>query len=476
MMRFAFLCVAIAASAAMAFADALQVLPAVRSEKMTDARLPAEGYRIRIDAKGKATVEAADAAGEFYARQTLRQLSEGMRNVEIEDWPAFGWRGLLLDESRHFFGKDVVKRLLDRMAEFKLNVLHWHLMDSTGNRFPLLSRSKMNVTGATRPAPDYSRWMHDEEFGSYGPFGYTADEIAEIRAYAKVRHVRIVPEVEIPGHSREVIAAYPELFCGSRDDFAQACAFCNDKKSGRFDCTAVCLGNPETIRFFEDVLDDVCELFPESDVIHIGGDECPRTNWERCTKCRTKVRELGLADAGGLQNWCTRHFVDYLGKKGRRALGWDEILEGGLAEGAYVMSWRGAEGGKAAAKAGHCAVMCPHEFCYLDYPQGLGASDGHHYPNWPGTPQLTLQKAYSFDPCAGISEAERKYVLGGQANNWTEFTVTERDLEWKLWPRALATAEVLWTGPGRRTFTDFSGRVRSVAERLRSEGVNVAPF
>ena len=348
-------------------------------------------------------------------------------------------------------------------------------MDDMGSRFPLKRHPKMNTVGATRFAPDFCRWILDAEFGVYGPFGYTAEDIAEIVAYTQARHIRIVPEVEIPGHSREVLAAYPELFCGTKEDFIQACAFSNDGKSGKMNPTAVCLGNPQTIRFFEDVLDEVCGLFPDAEVIHIGGDECPTVNWERCAKCKAKMNELGISEPRELQSWCTRHFVDYLAKKGRRAIGWDEIMEGGLAEGAYVMSWRGASGGQEAAKSGHFAVMTPHTHCYLDYQQGLGKRDACRYPGW-GTPVLSLKKAYSFDPVEGIPEPQRKYILGGQANNWTETTVTPQELEWKLWPRALAIAEVLWTGAGERTYEDFKSRLVPYVERMKASGVTVAPF
>lgn len=453
----------------------LPVLPAVRSERISDAKLPAEGYRIRIDAGGKATIEAADAAGRFYAEKTLAQLPRPLVPGEIEDWPAFSWRGVHLDESRHFFGKNAVKRILDRMADYKLNVFHWHLMDNTGNRFPLKRYPKMKTVGATRLAPDVSRWMIDDEFGVYGPFGYTVEDLAEINAYAKARHIKIIPEVEIPGHAREVLMAYPELFCGSKYDFGQAIAFLSEGEAAKWSPSVVCLGNPRTIEFFEGVLEEVCELFPESEVIHIGGDECPRTNWVQCARCQAKLKEIGSDDPAQLQNWCTRHFADYLARKGRKAIGWDEIIEGGIVDGALVMSWRGPEGGRAAAAAGHAAVMCPHTLCYFDYPQGLGEIDKCRYPRWNNVPVLTLEKVYGFDPCEGIPGDQRKFVLGGQANNWTECTVTEKELQWKLWPRAIAMAEVLWTGPGARPYFDFARRLRPAVERLRGEGVNAAP-
>ena len=453
--------------------SALQVVPAVRSEKISSDPLPREGYRIRIDSAGRVNVEAADAAGRFYAEQTLRQLPRPLSPCEIEDAPAFSWRGVHLDESRHFFGKETVKRILEQMASLKLNVFHWHLMDNQGNRIPLKRRPRMNTVGAQRPAPDYSRHVEDLAFGVYGPFVYTAEEIAEVCAYAKARHIRIVPEVEIPGHSREVIAAYPELFCGTPEEFCQACAHMHESPAFKIGATVVCLGNPQTIRFFEDVLDDVCELFPEADVIHIGGDECPRGNWDRCPKCQTKKSELGLKDAAALQGWYVRHFVDYLAKKGRRAIGWDEILADGLAEGALVMSWHGAGGGRAAAKAGHGAVMCPHASCYFDYPQGLETTrDPCRYPGW--APQLPLEKVYAFDPCVGIPDGDRKYILGGQANNWTEMTKNEEELQRKMWPRTAAMAEVLWTGPKKRTFEDFKSRLLPFVERQRQAGIAVS--
>lgn len=445
-----------------------------------DVTVAAEGYRLKIAADG-VEIRHADSAGLFYARQTLVQLdADGVGSwpcVTIEDAPRFSWRGLHLDESRHFFGKTVVKRLLDRMSSLKLNILHWHLTDDQGWRIPIRAYPRLNTVGAMRPRPDYSRWVQDAEVGSvYGPFGYTAAEIAEIVAYARERHVRIVPEIEIPGHSREVMMAYPELFCGNAADWLDATGFTNDHK--RPDCmhdTVVCLGNDRTIRFFETVLDEVCDLFPDSDVIHIGGDEAPRKNWERCPKCQARMKALSLETPDQLQSWCARHFIDYLARKGRHAIGWSEIMEGGIPKGAFVMSWLTKDCGLRAATNGVPVVMVPNNKCYFDYPQGLDDLKDVLYPRWCIDRTLSVEKVYAYDPCADIPAPFRKYVMGGEACNWTECTWDARALEWKIFPRAFATAEMLWTNAERRDFEAFRSRAERLRERFVREGVNAAP-
>ena len=454
----------------------LPVVPAVRSDRITAAELPPEGYRIRVGADGKPVIEAADAAGRFYAEQTLAQLPKPLKPCEIEDWPTLRHRGIHLDESRHFFGKETVKRILDRMAQFKLNVLHWHLMDGQGNRFPLKKYPRMNTVGATRWRPHQR--MRDTEFGVYGPFGYSPEDIAEVRAYAKARHIRIIPEVEMPGHSEEVILAYPEFACGSPDDIVLAHAPDGQKKGvSCISASAVCLGNDDVLRFFEDVVDEVCELFPDSEVIHIGGDECSRDGWKRCPKCQARMKANGIKDEDGLQDWFSHRIVAYLRAKGRRAAGWEEMAKGDIGTDTLVYSWLGQDAAQEAAKAGREVVMCPHNYCYLDNHQGL-FDDGLAYPwwcDWRKVQPLTLKWVHSFDPFRGLSETERKCVIGGQANNWTEFTENEKELQWKMWPRAIALAEVFWSGPHARSFSDFCARVRPVREKMVAEGVNAAP-
>ena len=436
-----------------------------------DTSLGAEAYALSVTPE-RITITCAAEAGEFYARQTLAQLRNDDGSypcVEIADAPAFPWRGVLLDESRHFFGKDVVKRILDRMAAFKLNVFHWHLVDSHGWRLPLDRHPELTARGAVRPKPDWDHHVRDDGFGrEYGPFAYTRDEIREIVAYAAARHIRIVPEVEIPGHSRAVILCHPSFSCLSLDRFMDMI-----RSWDKLDqAGALCLGNDEVIRFLEDVLDEVCELFP-GDTVHIGGDECPRGNWKACPRCQARKKANGLKTEDELQSWATRHFVAYLAAKGKKAIGWDEILQGGLAPGAQVMSWRGTEGGLAAAGAGHEVVMCPHRRCYLDYPTGE-ADDVCPYPRFAETSFLPLESVYAFDPFDGIPDHQRKFILGTQSLNWTESTWCEKDLEFKMWPRTCANAEIAWTGPRVRSFPDFKLRLRRVAARLKASGVNVA--
>jgi hexosaminidase len=437
-----------------------------RAEKISavrDLSMAREEYRLSVRESG-AVIVSADAAGEFYARKTLRQLrrKDGMYPCcEIEDRPRFSWRGVLLDESRHFFGKETVKRILERMSDFKLNVFHWHLTDSQGWRIQIDRYPELTRKGAVRPMPDWEKWIRDPGIGRYGPFFYTKDDIREIVAYAAERHILIVPEIEIPGHSREVVMCYPSFSCVDESVFMDMI-----RTPGQYDLAgAVCPGNDEVVKFFERVLDEVCALFPGG-TVHIGGDECPSGNWEKCPKCRERMKANGIADASALQSWMTDHFVKYLSAKGRRVVGWDEILQGGLASGAIVMSWRGREGGIEAAKAGHEVVMCPHLYCYLDYPTG-NEGDRCPYPLFCYEEKrlLPIEKVYSFDPCEGLPEECRRFVIGSQTLNWTESTWCEKDLEYKMWPRTCASAEVLWSGSGKRTFSDFSRRLRRVTDR-----------
>ena len=433
-----------------------------------DAALAPESYRISVGPEAVRVVSSSPA-GRFYAKVTLEQLrgdDGSLPCVEISDAPAFRWRGVLLDESRHFFGKATVKRVLDRMASCKLNVFHWHLVDSHGWRIALDRHPELAKRGSTRPMPDWDRWIRDPQIGTYGPYYYTKDDLREIVDYAAARHIRIVPEIEIPGHSRAVLQCHPDFFCRDFDAFMEMMH--GEKKEHLDQVGVVCLGNDDVLRFFEEVLDEVCEIFP-GDVIHIGGDECPRENWKSCPKCQERIRRLALKDEDGLQSWATRHFVDYLAKKGRKALGWDEILSGGLAEGALVMSWRGAEGGIAAADAGHDVIMCPHRFCYLDY-RTTERDDKCPYPGF--AEDLPIEKVYSLDLFAGIPEAKRKFVIGTETLNWTESTWREEDLFYKMWPRTYANAELAWTGCGKRTYADFSGRLADFLKRKRPSSVS----
>ena len=458
---------------------------AIRQE--TDAGVPAEGYRLSVTTAG-VTVVSSDAAGSFYARQTLRQLAIGKGKrcevpcVEIEDAPAYRWRGVLLDEGRHFFGKETIRNLLDLMAYHKLNVFHWHLTEDAGWRLDVPKYPELARRGALRPASPlhgaklrYENKRHVIEYNTqpYGPFFYSAADVREIVAYAAERHITVVPEIEMPGHAGAALTAYPAFACrpeGVRERVWSNWGLVHD---------VFCLGNDDTIRFLEDVLDYVCELFP-SKVIHIGGDECPRTRWRECPKCRARAQAEGLADVDALQAWLTRRIARRLESKGRRIMGWDEILNGDVPASAIGMSWResaknGAGDklttGAEAARRGHDMVMTPHTICYYDYCQGL-PEDPYQYIGG----NIPLKKAYSFDPAAGVAAADLAHVLGGQCNNWSEFTWNEYDLAWKMWPRTCAMAEALWTAPTPRDYAAFAARLAVHRRRLIAMGVNCAPI
>lgn len=445
----------------------------VRRDHVTccrDSQIPAEGYRLDVTTSGL-TVVAADAAGEFYALQTLRQLAVPrwgrlwLPCGSISDSPRFGWRGFMVDDSRHFFGKAAMKRTLDMMAYHKLNVLHWHLTDNEGWRIPVLNYPQFVEKGSSRPySTDSSEIADRYEDGVYGPYAYSELDIREIVDFARKRHIRIVPEVDMPGHCQAALKAFPELLC-----------FQNGKDGPRGVVDNVfCLGNARSLEVMKTVLDSVCELFPESKMVHIGGDEVNKVNWNACSKCRAKMREIGAKDAEGLQTWLTHELSAYLAAKGRRAVGWDEIiLNGRVPDGAVVMSWRGVEGGIAAARANRECVMCPHRECYFNYDQGV-AEDPVEYPWW-GYP-ITLERAYSYDPLMGLSVSDGTHVLGGQCCLWSNMICDEMQLQWQAWPRACATAEVFWSPPERRDYADFVRRMETHRRRLISCHVNCAPL
>ena len=455
----------------------------------TDSAIPAEGYKLKITADG-ITVASSDAAGAFYAKVTLGQLAikEGGNTkypcVEIYDVPRYSWRGIHFDDCRHFFGKEQVLKTLELMAQHKFNRFHWHLTDDQGWRLDVPGYPELVKYGAVRSSspkhgthPEFGAGPEARAKASdgkpYGPFYYTEEDIKEIVAYAAERHIQVVPEIELPGHFQAVLAAYPEFACfpdpSNRDPL---CIWGISKN-------VMCIGNDQAIRFMEDVLDYVCRLFP-GDVVHIGGDECPQEKWKTCPKCQARIRAETLGDEHGLQPWITKRFVKFLEARGKRALGWDEYLLGDVPISAMGMNWRtvGGDGaghqlvnGIAAAIKGHDIVMTPMSFCYLDYAQGLD-EDPFQYIGG----KLTLAQCYAFDPCAGVPEEAQKHIIGGQGNNWSEYTWNGYDLEWKMWPRACALAEVLWTGGKKPSFDDFLRRMRTHRSRLIKSHVNCAPL
>lgn len=421
-----------------------------------EERQPPEGYLLRVNNAGVRLV-ASDAAGFFYGVQTLRQLLEpstfsaerqdkgkwGWRlpAVEIRDAPRFGWRGVMIDESRHFLGKAAVLKILDGMASLKLNRFHWHLTDSPGWRLEIKRFPELTTVGAVGDNSDPKR---PARF-------YTQADICEILDYARARHIMVIPEIELPAHSTAAMRAFPNLSCTGKPEFMY------------------CAGNDEVLRFLESVLDEVLVLF-DAPFIHIGGDECPRDIWKNCPKCQARKAKHGLKDEHELQSWMVRHFDQYLAKRGRRLIGWDEILEGGLAPGATVMSWRGVKGGQAAAAMGHDVVMSPTTYLYLDYPQ-TAAPDGFAYFR---VRVNSCERILAFDPVEGIPAEKQKHVLGMQGNLWGESCYNGADAEWKLFPRAAAIAERAWSPAANVSWTSFERRAPEICARLKALGLNVA--
>ncbi|WP_328725396.1 beta-N-acetylhexosaminidase [Streptomyces sp. NBC_00259] len=445
-----------------------------------------EGYRLGVDGNG-VTVHGGGAAGVFRGVQTLRQLlgpdafrrapvAAGRRWVVpgtfVEDAPRFRWRGLMLDVARHFLPKDDVLRYLDLLAAHKLNVFHFHLTDDQGWRVEIKRSPRLTEVGAWRSR---TRWGHrasdrwdENPHGGY----YTQDDIREIVAYAAERHISVVPEIDIPGHSQAAIAAYPEL--GNTDVVDTTALSVWDDWGINPNVLAP---TDAVLRFYEGVFEEILDLFPAtvSPFVHIGGDECLKDQWKVSPTAQARIEELGLADEDELQSWFIRHFDSWLSARGRRLIGWDEILEGGLADGAAVSSWRGYAGGIAAARAGHDVVMCPEQQVYLDHRQAPGEDEP-----MPIGYVRTLEDVYRFEPVppelAGTPEAA--HVLGTQANVWTEVMQDRSRVDYQTFPRLAAFAEVAWSAlpaPADRDVADFERRMSAHYRRLDALGVGYRP-
>ena len=409
--------------------------------------LPSEGYQLTVDADEGVWIGASNALGALHGLTTLRQLlpveleletvgqDVWLPALELEDSPRFEHRGLLLDCCRHFMEPDFVKKTIDLLALHKMNVLHWHLTEDQGWRIPIAAYPELETVGA---------WREEKDGQLHGGF-YTKETIREIVAYATERGVTVIPEIELPGHSRAAIAAYPWLSCtGDTLPVPHDWGVFKD---------IYCAGQDTTFRFLETVLDEVMELFP-SEYIHIGGDEAPKVRWDACPKCQRRMELEGLHDSHELQSWFISQIGTYLAANGRKLIGWDEILEGGLPEGATVQSWRGMEGGLEAVAAGKNAIMSPTSHCYFDYP--LSATD--------------MEEVYQFEPIPeGMVGSGR--ILGGECNMWTEHAPQEL-VESKVFPRILAMAEVLWSPKASRDFTAFQQRKMKHDLRLNAWGVN----
>lgn len=430
-----------------------------------DPSLAAEAYRLDVDEHG-IRVAGGDAAGVFYATRTLGQLRDGLTvpGASIVDSPAFGWRGSMLDVGRHFMPKEFVLRYIDLLAMHKFNVLHLHLTEDQGWRIEIRSHPRLTEVGAWRTEtvvgkPDGANSRYDGV--RHGGF-YTQDDIREIVAYAASRFVRVVPEVEVPGHSQAAIAAYPELGNGG-EPLAVGTSWGIE--------THVLNAEEATVRFYQDVYDELFALFP-SEFIHAGGDECPKTEWRDSPRAQELIRDRGLRDEDELQSWFIRQLDAYFTAHGRRLVGWDEILEGGLAEGAVVMSWRGEKGGVVAAEAGHDVVMAPTSHTYFDYYQSEDTESeplaiGGYLP-------LETVHGYRVVPEEMSTEAAA-HVLGAQCQLWTEYIPTPEQVEYMAFPRACAFAEAVWSEQ-RPDYADFLDRLRPHLRRLDALGVNYRPL
>lgn len=427
--------------------------------------IPDEGYQLEIDEAG-VRLTAKTETGLFYGKQTLLQLltPNGLPYVKINDHPRFPYRGLHLDVSRHFFDKEEVKKLMNVMSYYKLNTLHLHLTDAGGWRLQIDKYPKLTQEGAFRTQSDWREWWDngkDRQYlkegteGAYGGY-YTKDDIRDMLAYAAEKHITIIPEIEFPAHSDEVFVAYPELCCAGKSH-----------TSGDF-----CIGNPKTFEFMENVLTEVIELFP-SEYIHIGGDEAGKNTWKTCPKCQALMKKEKLANVDELQSYMIWKAEEFLNSKGRRLIGWDEILEGGLAPEATVMSWRGEAAGFKSARMGHDVIMTPGSYMYFDFYQ----ADPRYQPVAIGgyTP---IRKVYNYNPIPqdSLTAEEAKHFLGVQANTWTEYIPTPEHLEYMMFPRALAVAEIGWTPQEKRDWQDFKPRVNAHIPVLQRMGLNPFPL
>ena len=444
----------------------------------TDATLKSEAYTLQVSPK-EIIIEASDAKGFFYALQTIRQLFPAsiekeevsdkkvkwsIPAVSIQDEPRFGYRALLLDASRFFIPKENVLRIIDCMAMLKINTLHFHLTDDNGWRVEIKKYPRLTEVGAWRvdrtdlPFPA----RRNPEPGEPTPVGgfYTQEDVKEVLAYAAERYVRVIPEIDVPGHSLAALVAYPDLACMK----APSAVGVGNKFYGE-DENTLCVGKDATFEFMDKVLTEVAALFPD-EYVHIGGDECFKGFWHKCPRCQARMKVENLKNENELQSYFIHRMESILKEKGKKLIGWDEIIDGGLAPDATVMSWRGMEGGIKSAKAGHHVIMTPTEHCYIDLWQGEPSVEPDTYS------MCRLKDSYSFNPVPDSVPAEM--ILGGQGNLWAESVPTFRHAEYMTWPRGWALAEVLWTGPSKTDWDRFWPRVEQHFVRADQAQINYA--
>ena len=444
--------------------DRKQILFLLITPKTTQLPSP-ESYTLSVTPQ-RIEIRATSGAGLFYGMQTLLQLmqpagtgSYSVASVKIEDTPRFAYRGLMLDVSRHFSTKEFIKKQIDALAYYKINRLHLHLTDAAGWRLEIKKYPLLTDFAAWRTDPTWKKWWNGgrkylryDEPGASGGY-YIQDDIREILAYARQHYITVIPEIEMPSHSEEVLAAYPQLSCSGEP-----------YKNSDF-----CVGNEETFTFLENVLTEVMELFP-SEYIHVGGDEAGKSAWKTCPKCQKRMKDEHLANVDELQSYLIHRIEKFLNNHGRRLLGWDEILQGGIAPNATVMSWRGEEGGIAAVTSGHHAIMTPGAYCYLDSYQDAPYSQPEAIGGY-----LPLKKVYAYDPIpASLTAEQAKLVYGVQGNLWVEYIPTPEHVEYMIYPRMLALAEVAWSAPERKSWPDFHTRALSAVADLQKKGYH--PF
>ena len=444
--------------------DTQNILSLLITEKNHQLPSP-ESYTLSVTPQ-QILIRATSGAGLFYGVQTLLQLAQpsgagsySIASVEIEDTPRFAYRGLMLDVSRHFSTKEFIKKQIDALAYYKINRLHLHLTDAAGWRLEIKKYPLLTEFAAWRTDPTWKQWWNGgrkyvrfDAPGAYGGY-YTQDDIREILEYARQHYITVIPEIEMPSHSEEVLAAYPQLSCSGEP-----------YKNSDF-----CVGNEETFTFLENVLTEVMELFP-SEYIHIGGDEAGKSAWKTCPKCQKRMKDEHLANVDELQSYLIHRIEKFLNNHGRHLLGWDEILQGGIAPNATVMSWRGEEGGVAAVTSGHRAIMTPGAYCYLDSYQDAPYSQPEAIGGY-----LPLKKVYSYNPVpASLTAEQAKLVYGVQGNLWVEYIPTPEHVEYMIYPRILALAETAWSAPERKSWPDFHTRALSAVADLQAKGYH--PF
>jgi len=437
-----------------------------------DSSLPPEAYRLRVDPSG-IELTASSFGGYFYALQSLWQLSSDLRlydsvsrkkytpffkSCSISDQPRFGYRGIMLDAARHFFPVWYVKKLLRVMSFYKYNRFHWHLTDDQGWRIEIKKYPLLTAVGATRKETAKGYYSFHEFDGQPYSGYYTQEQIREVVAYAKQLNIEVIPEIEMPGHSLAAIAAYPALSCDPSPTEV--------KTTWGVETNILC-PTKYTFRFLEDVLTEVMALFP-SRYIHVGGDEAPKLAWQKSAFCQSLIKEKGLKDEHELQSYFIKHIDSFLTSKGRRLIGWDEILEGGLSAGATVMSWRGTKGGIEAAKMKHDVIMSPYTYCYLDYAQGYMMDEPLSYRD-----MLPLDSVYAFDPVpATLAPDERRFIKGVQGNLWSEYVSGPTAADYQLFPRALALAENGWSE--QKSYPDFLRRLKYHFGVLAKQGIKAS--